>query len=257
MQCHNDCLTCLTTVHSWGNRPIDDPHVVSGCADGEIKAWDMRTGMCTATLHGHTDAVTQMLVLHHGRGEERQMLLVSASADHSIKIWELADDCEPEVPGVPNQALHCLRQSWEGHDAAVTGICLYYTHDTPRVVSCALDATIKVWLLSTGDCIRTFVSPDHSPRCVRVLNEGHHKSSFVTGGGDCRLKVWRMNSSACAASMCGHSAPVTALAHVPLEPLELLSAGEDGSVRLWNLDRMCQLRVVEQSHAGPITGKDC
>lgn len=125
------------------------------------------------------------------------------------------------------------------------------------MVSCALDACIKVWLLSTGDCIRTFIAPDHAPRCIKVINEGQHKSAFVTGGGDCRLKVWRMSTTACVATMTGHSAPVTALAHIPLQPLELLSSGEDGSVRLWNLDRMCELRCIAQSHTGPISGLVC
>lgn len=135
MQCHNDGLSCLTTVHSWGGRPVDDPHVISGCEDGEIKAWDMRTGQCTATLHGHTDSVTQMLVLHHGRGAERCLLLVSASADTTIKVWELADDVEPEIAGMPNQVYRTQKKTCQIHHSLVCyvlytipTICAMYTY---------------------------------------------------------------------------------------------------------------------------------
>ena len=111
MQCHDDYITCLTYTSTWGNRLDNNPHVLSGCNDGTIKAWDVRSGECIATLVGHKGRVTCFCLA----AIRRDTFLVSGSSDSTIKVWVLEDDTEPEITEAKSQSLDCLRQSMEGH----------------------------------------------------------------------------------------------------------------------------------------------
>ena len=65
---------------------------------------------------------------------------VSASWDHTLKVWDLET----------GRALRPL----EGHSAPVVGVAV--TPDGKRAVSASGDKTLKVWDLETGEVLATF-----------------------------------------------------------------------------------------------------
>jgi WD40 repeat protein len=133
----------------------DGQILISGSADKTIKIWHLDTGDVLYTLTGHSDEVKSVVVSpvsvspskmvgdrHNSNpyGEamaqvqEFGQILVSASADKTIKIWRL-DTGE-------------LLQTLNGHSAAVNSVAI--TPDGEFIVSGSSDKTIKIWQIFKG-----------------------------------------------------------------------------------------------------------
>lgn len=63
------------------NFSKDSKKIATGSIDKTIKLWCVDSGKLLITLNGHTDGVSS--VLFH------ENLLLSASYDHTIKVWSL------------------------------------------------------------------------------------------------------------------------------------------------------------------------
>ncbi len=144
--------------------------------------------MCT--LASHSGPVNGVAVTRDGR-------VVSASADHTLKIWKLRDRARPAHPRQPlrpsqwrgsyiNRAgcpsfrrSHAQPVVWDldtgsqvrtlsGHTSLVNGVAV--TPDGRRAISASGDKTLKVWELETGSAIATFVC-DSPLRCCACGND--------------------------------------------------------------------------------------
>mmetsp|Transcript_34213 Transcript_34213/g.45225 ORF Transcript_34213/g.45225 Transcript_34213/m.45225 type:complete len:464 (-) Transcript_34213:136-1527(-) len=62
-----------------------EPIVFTGCVDGQLRAWDARTGNCMQIFSGHKDMILDLGILYADHGK---VLLVSASDDHTSKFFE-------------------------------------------------------------------------------------------------------------------------------------------------------------------------
>ncbi|KXJ96301.1 WD40-repeat-containing domain protein [Microdochium bolleyi] len=103
---HNGAVLCLT---SWtpspnfatGGRAQGDGWIFSGGQDATIRVWERGRVDPKATLEGHTDAIWAVTVLpatlgavfgsteqYGGQGD--RILIVSGSADGSVKIWAVS-----------------------------------------------------------------------------------------------------------------------------------------------------------------------
>ena len=144
------CLRTLTghTDNVWYLQ-FDEDKIVSGSADKSICFWDIRTGKAYNTLTGiflHPDSPTTLfvvvccsmlllsvflfLILGHERGLSclhfEDDLLMSGSADKTIKLWDLRKNT--------------CRLTLSGHTEAV--YCLYYFNH--RLITGGEDTTARV-----------------------------------------------------------------------------------------------------------------
>ena len=55
--------------------------LASGCDDNTINIWNLQTGELLSTLKGHSGTVYSVAIAPEGK------ILVSGSADETIKIW--------------------------------------------------------------------------------------------------------------------------------------------------------------------------
>ncbi|CAM9981134.1 unnamed protein product, partial [Choristocarpus tenellus] len=67
--------------------------IVTSCADGAIRVWDARTGVCQHTLTGHTDMVHDfdLVDMRFSPGVEGLSVdgLVTSSDDCTAKVFRL------------------------------------------------------------------------------------------------------------------------------------------------------------------------
>jgi WD40 repeat protein len=112
-------------------------------------------GALLFTLTGHTARVRAVVVSTNGR------YAVSASDDHTVKIWDLAR-------GVEERTLI-------GHTDWVRAVAV--TPDALRVVSAADDHTLKIWSLETGETEKTmnWLRVFTSANTAHLGHSGSHK----------------------------------------------------------------------------------
>jgi WD40 repeat protein len=165
-----------------------------------LKLWDASTGEHIKTFQGHTSrvgAVAFASLQTSGLHNRKIMteILISASADQTIKLWDV-------------QTGRCL-STLTGHTGAVE--CLALVPDSPgdrhqaqpsaaaasRLLSSGADGIIRLWNLHTGDCIKLFEG--HTRRvwslaCISTPNG----LLIASGSEDETVRLWNLDAGAIA-----------------------------------------------------------
>ncbi|KAF9926593.1 Pre-mRNA-processing factor 19 [Linnemannia zychae] len=188
-----------------------------------------------ATLKGHSKKITH--VSWTGRSEEAgQDMALTASADHTVKIWTPAED-----KAYNYQVAHTL----SSHTAEVTGLCVQPTK--AFVATASMDSTWAFHDLETGSTLMT-------ARSDQVSN-GYSSAAFHpdgllfgTGTTDSAVKIWDVRTKDSVASFDGHTGAVKAVTFSENGYL-MAAAGENNEVSIWNLrtlEVVQKLKVADQ-----------
>ncbi|KAL7421526.1 1,2-dihydroxy-3-keto-5-methylthiopentene dioxygenase [Cryptotrichosporon argae] len=170
-------------------------------ADGAERHWATRR-----TLKSHLDIVRAVAFVpaRAGTGPPAHVLLASAGADLTVKVWSLdgmalvsrapggsSDDAEPVA-------------TYRGHTAAITALAATPTN----ILSASLDSTIRAWAVPSPD--RDPYAP-HDATSARQVLEGHSDA------------VWDLALLPARPETAGQAARAPTLA----------SASADGTVKFW------------------------
>ncbi len=155
--------------------------------------------------------------------------MASSSSDGRIYIWNLgaksdqddsdSDNDDDDDDSYKNKSPKLVRKLHtsleEAHRGAISNV--HFLHGEPILISAAADNTIKMWI---------FDAPDGSARLLRS-REGHlgHPNKIRYYGGDTAVSM-RDNATA--------------------ESCEMISAGSDGTLRLFNTAIETQNRELSQ-----------
>jgi WD40 repeat protein len=220
------------------------------------------------TLEGHSASVYCLALTPDGKRA------VSASADHTLKVWDLATGR--------------LLRTMEGHSDTVRSVAV--TLDGNRAVSASRDQTLRVWDLSSGrtlvmleghrDSVESVAVKGDGKQAVsasldyglrvwdlesgRTLRElrgcGRARGVAVTPGGeravsaseDGTLKVWDLLTARALLTLKGHSSGVNGVAMMP-DGRRAVSASQDRTLKVWDLETGRVLLTLE-GHSAPVTG---
>jgi WD40 repeat protein/tetratricopeptide (TPR) repeat protein len=219
--------------------------IASGGEDKTVRLWNL-DGKELRALKGHSKKVTSIRFSPNGQ------MIASASEDNTVKLWNL-----------DGKEIKTLK----GHTNSVTSIS--FSPDGKTIATASKDNTVKLWsldgkLLKTinefgvtsvsfspnGQTIATgglytikFWSLDGSPLRNIIILVGMVKN-IVFSHDDKMLAVTFKNSDLFTIlktdgtwyqTFSGHSSAVTSLSF-SLDDKKVVSASEDKTVRLWNLD---------------------
>ncbi|KAI1805891.1 WD40 repeat-like protein [Daldinia bambusicola] len=176
-------------------------------------------GRCTIkTFAGqHTNGVTCL--------QFDDNMLATGSYDSTIKLWNIET----------GEVIRTLR----GHTSGIRAL----QFDNRILVSCSLDGTLRVWNWRTGRCINTL---HHQDGVITV----HMAGGLVASGSiDKTIKVFNFETQQ---SFClrGHSNWVNQV-RLDLASRTLLSASDDCTIKLWDLDSQTCIKTYE-GHAGQV-----
>ncbi|EER11495.1 receptor for activated protein kinase C, putative, partial [Perkinsus marinus ATCC 50983] len=183
-------------------------------------------------LQGHTDWVTSIATTY-----EDPKMVVSGSRDKKIMIWELTNDSESA--GYP-------RRSLTGHNQAVSDVTL--SSDAQYCLSGSWDKTLRLWDVSSGKTVQTFVG--HTSDVFSVAFSPDNRQ-IVSAGRDKSIKIWNAMGE-CRHTIVDdqHTDWVSCVRFSPSakQPL-IVSCGWDKLVKVWSLDNG-KLRINLAGHTG-------
>jgi len=127
------------------------------------------SGLLLYTLQSHTEGIRSVTITP----DEQQ--IISASADHTIKIWDLQRGVE--------------LATLQGHTDGVSGLVVL--PDGQRLLSSSWDGTLKVWELQCAVVLCTLEGHSEGISGVAVTPDG---KIAISASRDCTRKVWDLES---------------------------------------------------------------
>ena len=222
----------------------------SGDNDGDIRVWDIQTGVCKVLFQGGRKNWVESIAF-----APKGTLLASGTEDGKVRIWEMiSEDSSPK---------HTI----EAHTALVTSVC--WSNEGSKVLSGSVDSSMKIWDASTGDRLhiiwakrsisRVAWSPDGSKiglstkgeiavydaqthdqlRCFESSSNGLGKSFDFSSKGDhviygsgTSLLVRSLNPDIIVTRFVGHTYNIQSVASSSGGTF-VVSGGQDGYVKVW------------------------
>jgi F-box and WD-40 domain protein MET30 len=207
---------CLRGHTDWVNSvKVDSASrtLFTASDDCTIKLWDLDTKKCIRTYEGHVGHVQQVVTLPpEFEADEDYILSDSPTSDRTVTL----------DANVPSTSCSYNLDSEPGLFSSQP-----LRPKPPRyILTSALDATIRLWEVETGRCIRTYFGHIEGVWAVAA-----DTLRIVSGAHDRTVKVWDPRSGKSEKTFVGHAGPVTCIG---LSDGRMCSGGEDGEVRVYN-----------------------
>lgn len=212
------------------------------------------------TLITHTHPVVALDIGPRGHW------LATASADHAVRIWDLASGRLLHVLATGNRnalsvafcsdrrtlasgdeagRVHLwdaqagqLRHVLEAHTALVMAVA--FSPDGRLLATGGADGAIRMWDVASGQLIRTLGGHKGYLLALAFSADG---TQLVSSGADEVIRIWTLPNGALRATLTGHIGYVFSVACSP-DGIHLASGGADGAVRLWDLGAGKLLRTL-------------
>ena len=226
--------------------------LASCSSDLTIKLWDPSDEYKNIrTLPGHDHSVSAVRFIPSGAAGAPTSgnLLVSASRDKTLKIWDVATG-------------YCVK-TLRGHTDWVRDVAPAF--DGRWLFSAGNDQTARLWDAGSGEVKATFLGHEHVIECVALAPPAaySHLASLAglkkappasssgefaaTGSRDKTIKLWDSRGNLLK-TLVGHDNWVRGLVFHPGGKY-LLSASDDKTIRCWDLSQECKfVKTVDEAH---------
>ena len=192
-------------VRSIAFHPHNTEQIASASGDNTAKVWDIMTRQCLFTME-HSDWVNSVQFSADGKQ------IFTACRDRVIHVFNSRN----------GEELFKL----SGHNNSVQDIAVY--NDT--LVSVSKDHSVRIWCISTRECVKVLDKHKTSIRCVVFHPNGQ---MFASGAKDGNICVWNTEGE-CLWTLQGHSKEVRGLSFHPQQNY-LASSSGDATIRIWDL----------------------
>ncbi|KAL3646001.1 Scytalone dehydratase [Castilleja foliolosa] len=184
-----------------------------------LRIWDpsLRDSELRATLKGHTRAISS------DRGK-----VVSGSDDQSELVWD--------------KHTTQLLEELKGHDAQVS---IVRTLSGERILTAALDGTLKMWDVRTDKCAATVGRCSSAVLCMEYDDSS---GILAAGGRDAVVNIWDIRAGRQMHKILGHSKWIRSIRMVGDT---LITGSDDWTARMWSVSQgSCD--AVLASHDSPV-----
>ncbi|NND71474.1 MAG: hypothetical protein HKN43_07835 [Rhodothermales bacterium] len=221
-------------------------------------------GALLSILKGHTLAVEAIAMIPDGQQA------ISASADYTLRIWDLDAGRSTRILEGHQAAVHCLAVSVDG-TLAISGsedriLCVWdlnsgarkrvirvpgavlqvaLSADAQQALTASDDACIRLWDLATGETSVLFKGYSHQLTAMALSPDGQH---VLIGAGDATMVLIDIKTGIVAQTFTGHRGKVSAVA-MSADGQRAVSGCVNGTIRLWNVNTAETLMIFEGHHS--------
>ncbi|CAJ1944631.1 unnamed protein product [Cylindrotheca closterium] len=181
---------------------------------------------CLPMYGEHKRAVSSVKLAPSRLTKEHAALCASASADGSVKIWDLGASMDDKT----QESLLQPETTLLGHSRGINEVCWSNGGD-PFVATASDDKTLRLWDAQTGDALVEFRGHDNFVFCCEFNGPSN---LLVSGSFDETVKLWDVRSGECVCTLPAHSDPVTSVSF-NRDSSCVVSASHDGLIRVWDV----------------------
>jgi WD40 repeat protein/serine/threonine protein kinase len=185
--------------------------IVSAGWDGAVRVWDSKGEKPTRVFRDHVGPVSSVAVSMGG------LVVVSAGWDGTLRFRSVALKVDLGGLVAPNEPVSAMAVS-DDHRCAVTGGGSLALANDLQAHKQDSDRLKFIWAGLTHSAGSAAAIKDAHPRCATDYN----------------MRVWDLVSGKCLHELPGHTGQVRNIA-MTRDSRCAISAGEDGSVRMWDL----------------------
>lgn len=162
-------------------------------------------------------------------------LLLSGSADNTIKIWDVYHDRE-------------LLRTYNGHTKAVSDITFNATGK--QFLSASYDRMMKLWDTETGQCLNRFTT-GKTPHCIKFNPSPEHCNEFLAGMSDKKIIQFDTRTREIVQEYDHHLAAVNTITFVD-ENRRFMTTSDDKSLRAWDYNIPVPIKYIAEPHMYPM-----
>ncbi|CDK25683.1 unnamed protein product [Kuraishia capsulata CBS 1993] len=182
------------------------PLLATGSSDGSIVLWDLLDLAQPVSIarNAHSRGVSSLCFsptdIHMGddNTSNKLVVLASASLDMFIKVWD------------PESNFTQLR-SLVGHENMVSSIT-FNPNIPSELISCSKDTSIRLWDVSSGFCMLTFVGHSDWVRDVDVSESGEY---VLSCSNDQSIRISHKSTGSGIGLLLGHNQVIETAKFVP------------------------------------------
>ncbi len=147
---------------------VSPTRFASACWDGKVILWSLEDLRQEFEFQAHDEAINALVCCH----VDGKSWIVSASDDHSIKVWPLPQPARKSLKRrcVPLHEIESAHNSWVTHLVHLDGC---------EVASASKDGSIRIWNIREGTYRLSFqlegevisLSPQQSSQCLYVVTD--------------------------------------------------------------------------------------
>ncbi|RMC21262.1 hypothetical protein DUI87_02123 [Hirundo rustica rustica] len=248
--------------------------LAAGSCDKVVRVWCLRTCAPLAVLQGHSASITSIQFSPAKKGATRY--LTSTGADGTICFWQWHANTMKfkEFSGLGGMFIatgstdHVIRIYYlgsespekmaelESHTDKVVAVQFCNNGDSLRFVSGSRDGTARIWHyrqhdwkslildMATKMIGNNVASGEDKVTKLKVTMVAwdRYDATVITAVNNFLLKVWNSSTGQLLHSLSGHDDEVFVLEAHPFDQRIVLSAGHDGNIFVWDIDKGTKIR---------------
>jgi platelet-activating factor acetylhydrolase IB subunit alpha len=256
------------SVNSLAFAPAGN-YLASSSNDLSIKLWDFQTYACVRTLRGHDHTISSVRfipaqgIIPSGDpdnanidvGAARTKQLLSASRDHTVKMWDMESGFCDHTFSDHSDWVRCL--AIRQHDGGIWASSgndqvIYVYESSTRAKVCELRGHEHV----VEDL--SFVCEESFPKSNNHENKKHMdtvRDYLASGSRDRTVRLWSIASASCVAVFAAHENWVKGVLIHPSGNY-IISGGDDRTIRVFDIKANRCLRTLENAHSHFVSSLD-